>query len=97
VAIVIPPGIEPQIAARLSTGRYENVHEVLDRALTLLEEHEDLLERNRLLEIGHAQLQAGESIPYSQELRAELRASARARAQRGETPSPDVMAQVGGA
>ena len=42
MAIVIPPGIETLIAARISTGRYENVHEVLDRALTLLEEHEDL-------------------------------------------------------
>ena len=78
--VALPPDLEQLVTARVQSGRYSSVSEVIREALLLLEEREQLYEVRRQelrLKIaeGLAQLDRGEGIPGEQvfaELDAEL-------------------------
>ena len=78
--VALPPELEQLVTARVQSGRYSSVSEVIREALLLLEEREQLYEVRRQelrLKIaeGLAQLDRGEGIPGEQvfaELDAEL-------------------------
>ena len=80
--VEIPPELEQLVTARVQSGRYNSVAEVILEALLLLEEREQLYEirrqelRRKIAE-GLEQLDRGEGIPGEQvfaELDAELEA-----------------------
>jgi len=69
--IALPPELEQLVTARVQSGRYSSVSEVIREALLLLEEREQLYEirrqelRQKIAE-GLAQLDRGEGIPGEQ-------------------------------
>ena len=66
--ISVSDQINERIRSKVESGRYSSMDEVLDRALTLLDEHDDELEReladmHEKVRIGTEQADAGELIP----------------------------------
>jgi antitoxin ParD1/3/4 len=80
--VVLPPELEQLVTARVQSGRYSSVSEVIREALILLEEREQLYEKRRQelcdkIAEGLEQLDRGAGIPGEQvfaELDAELEA-----------------------
>lgn len=78
--VTLPSELEQLVTARVQSGRYSSVSEVIRAALVLLEEREQCDERRRQelrhsIAEGLAQLDHGEGIPGEQvfaELDAEL-------------------------
>ena len=78
--VTLPSELAQLVTARVQSGRYSSVSEVIREALVLLEEREQLDERRRQelrhkIAEGLAQLDRGEGIPGDQvfaELDAEL-------------------------
>lgn len=81
--ITITPRIEAMIQDRLDTGHYKNPDAVLELALRLLEQEE----RRERLRAALAEGDEGEPIPYTPELLASIRRSARKRFESGEIPT----------
>ncbi len=90
MALEISPGIQARIADIAEHGDYDSIDDILDDALTLLEERERFQHLKRLLAVGIEQAARGELIPYTDELREEIKQSALRRFEAGELPSPDV-------
>lgn len=69
--VALPPELEQLVTARVQSGRYSSVSEVIREALLLLEEREQVYElrrqalRHKIAE-GLAQLDRGEGIPGEQ-------------------------------
>ena len=66
--ISVSDQINERIRRKVESGRYSSMDEVLGRALTLLDEHDDELEReladmHEKVRIGTEQADAGELIP----------------------------------
>ena len=69
--ISVSDQINERIRRKVESGRYSSMDEVLGRALTLLEEHDDALEReladmHEKVRIGTEQADAGELIPAAE-------------------------------
>ena len=69
--VALPPELEQLVTARVRSGRYSSVSEVIREALLLLEEREQLYERRRQelrhkIAEGLAQFDRGEGIPGEQ-------------------------------
>ena len=69
--ISVSDQINERIRRKVESGRYSSMDEVLGRALTLLDEHDDELEReladmHEKVRIGTEQADAGELIPAAE-------------------------------
>ena len=74
----------------IASGAYDDADAVIDEALRLLVEHEQLRQLRAKLQSGIDQLDRGEGIEFSPEWSAERLRIARERAAAGEQPHPDV-------
>jgi hypothetical protein len=90
MALQISPDIQARIAEKIESGDYPDADAVLDRALDVLGEVERLNHLRSLLAVSAEQVARGELIPYTDELREEIKQSALRRFDAGELPSPDV-------
>jgi antitoxin ParD1/3/4 len=86
----LDPRLEALIRRKMESGRYHDESDVVREALELLEEQERLEELRAALAIGQAQIDRGETVVYTPELRQELKREARRLAQAGHEPSADV-------
>jgi len=90
MALHISPDIQARIIEKIETGEYPDADAVLDRALDVLGDVERLNHLRSLLAVGAEQVARGEVIPYTDELREEIKRSARRRFAEGERAGPDV-------
>jgi hypothetical protein len=90
MALQISSRNQARITDMIEHGKFADVDTIIDKALTLLEERERFLHLKRLLAVGAEQAARGELIPYTDELREEIKRSARERFAAGEVAGPDV-------
>lgn len=88
MSVSLSPQAEAKIRQRVEADTYRNADEVIDEALSLLDERDRRLDALRTkLQIG---LDSGETIEYSSELMNQIEREAEEAYLRGEKPSPDV-------
>lgn len=90
--ISLTPQLEELVRAKVESGMYNNVSEVVREALRLLDEHERLRAeafREAALR-GFAQLDRNEYATFTPKLREQLNHNAEQKRRAGRTPNPDV-------
>jgi antitoxin ParD1/3/4 len=89
----LTPHFEAMIREKVESGRYNNASEVVREALRLLEAHDrqQVEQLRAALAIGLEQIERGEAVPYTPQVRAEIREAAFQKAQEGKRPHPDVL------
>ncbi|MGH2561047.1 MAG: type II toxin-antitoxin system ParD family antitoxin [Thermomicrobiales bacterium] len=88
MSVSLSPQVEARIRQRVEAGTYHSADEVINEALSLLDERDrQLLALRAKLQIG---LDSGETIEYSSELMNQIEREAEEAYLRGEKPSPDV-------
>jgi len=90
MALQLNPRNQARITELLRHGDYPDADAVVERALNLLNEVERLNHLKSLLAVSAEQAAKGEVIPYDDELREEIKRSARRRFAAGEIAGPDV-------
>jgi Arc/MetJ-type ribon-helix-helix transcriptional regulator len=90
MALQLSPRIQQRISEKVASGAYPDADTVIEKALDQLSEHEKFVRLKALIAVGVEQTERGETIEYTQELRREIRESARRRYLAGEKPDPDV-------
>lgn len=91
MSLTYPADVEASIRRMVENGRFSDSSAALREAVRLLEESERRRDALRAaLQIGIDQIDRGELVEWTPELREETRQSARRRAQLGEQPHPDV-------
>lgn len=91
MAIQLPADVEAGIRRKVESGHFSDAAEVVREAMRLLDDQErHLASLREKLQIGLDQLDRGESVEWTPELREQIRRSANRRARLGETPDPDV-------
>ena len=83
----LSPQVEALIQQKVSSGLYASADEVIAAAMHLLEEHDHRLLR---LREALAEGEAGEAMPWTPELIAQLSREAEEMERRGELPDPEV-------
>ena len=89
MALQISPRNQARITELLEHGDYPDADAVVERALDLLNEVERLNYLKSLLAVSAEQAARGEVIPYDNELREEIKGSARRRFAAGEVAGPE--------
>lgn len=89
--IRLTPELQAKIGAIISHGRYLDAESVIDQALELLAEYEDLRALRSKLQASRDQFQAGESREYTEELFEQLKTSAFERYRAGERAPLDAQ------
>ena len=87
MSITLSPTVEALIQRKVDSGRYGAADQVVLEAMRLLEENERL----EWLRAAIAEGDEGEGIPYTPELRAEMRETARRNVAAGERPNLAVL------
>lgn len=87
----VPPQIEAMIREKVESGEYLDAAQVVEEALRLLQERDDLRQLRAALQIGIDQLDRGEGVSYTPALRASIFESALRKAQEGKRPKADVL------
>jgi antitoxin ParD1/3/4 len=90
MSVQLTPDAEAMIRQKVESGLYENADEVIDEALRLLDEHDRLRQLRAKLDVGLAQIERGEAIPFTPDLVAQMKQDARRMYREGKQPSPDV-------
>jgi antitoxin ParD1/3/4 len=90
MTVELPPQLEAKIRQKIETGPYNTVGDVIEEALTALDERDRLHALREKLQVGLDQLDRGEGIPFTAERRAASRLGAARRAAAGDLPNPDV-------
>jgi antitoxin ParD1/3/4 len=94
--IELPDQLEAYIQYKIDSGLYSNGAEVIRDALRhMMDDDEDAAKALRLREavqVGFEQIERGEGVAYSPQLIQEAKQRARARAQQGHKPKPEVAA-----
>lgn len=91
MAIRLPADVEAGIRQKVESSHFADAGEVVREAMRLLEDQERLFATLReKLRVGLDQVDRGESVERTSELRQRIRESARQRARSGETSDPDV-------
>ena len=90
MALQLSPRIQRQISEKVASGKYPDADAVIEIALTLLSDQEKLQHVRDILSEASAQVERGEAVEFTAEVRERLWQSALRRAADGETPSPDV-------
>jgi putative addiction module CopG family antidote len=75
---------------KVDAGMYKDASEVLHQALQALEERDQLNRLRAALAVAEEQIERGEVVRWTPELREEIRREARDMARRGLEPHPDV-------
>ncbi len=92
--IELPEQLEAYVDFKVKTGLYSNGAEVLrDAVRHMMEGDEDAAKFLRLREavtLGFEQIERGEGVLYTPKLMQEAKNRARARAQQGHQPKPEV-------
>lgn len=91
--IEFPAVDEGYIKGKVSSGYYTNATELVRDAVRRMREADEA-KRGRLaraLELGEADIAAGQTKPYTPELLAQIDQDARRHAAEGRKPSPDVI------
>lgn len=76
MALQLSPTIEARISKMVAKGDYADVDAMLDEALSLLSEHEQLIRLRAMSAIGAEQAERGEVVEYNQAFRDEAKRSA---------------------
>lgn len=84
------PEAEAIVRQKVESGLYGAADEVIHEALRLLDEHDRLRQLRAKLDVGLAQIERGEAIPFTPELVEQMKRDARRMASEGIKPSPDV-------
>lgn len=88
--IEIDRNFEAMVEDRIRSGRYQSATEVVERALTVLDQHERMAEEQReklrqMVAVGIEQADRGECVPWNME---EILAKARAEHARRKRAMP---------
>ena len=89
--IDLPPQLEAMIQDQVASGRYLDAAHVIEEALRVLQERDDLRRLRAAIRVGFDQLEQGLGVPYTPELHDQMLESALKRARAGERPHPDVL------
>ena len=90
MSVQLTPKAEAMVRQKVESGLYATADEVIEEALRLLDEHDGLRQLRAKLDVGLAQIEWGEAIPFTPELVAQLKRDARRMLGEGMQPSPDV-------
>jgi antitoxin ParD1/3/4 len=91
MAIRLPADVEEGIRRRVESGHFADADEVIREAMRLLDDQErQLASLREKLQVGLDQLDRGESVEWTPELRDQIRREADEMYRRGERPDPDV-------
>jgi antitoxin ParD1/3/4 len=90
MVVTLSPRAEELIRRQLETGPYQSADEVIEQALSLLDEHERRQHLRAMIQVGLDQLDRGEVIPLTPELWDEIDREVDERLLRGDQPNPDV-------
>jgi antitoxin ParD1/3/4 len=90
MSVSLTPQLEAMIHERVESGRYSSASEVVEEALRLLEEREQLEHLRGLLAVGLERAQRGELVEFTPEYLDDLDRRVEERFRRGEEPNPDV-------
>ena len=82
--------LKAMIREKVESCRYLHESNVVREALELMDERDRLADLRAALAIGQEQIDRGETVVYTPELRQELKREAKRLAQAGHTPSADV-------
>ncbi|MGH2615214.1 MAG: type II toxin-antitoxin system ParD family antitoxin [Thermomicrobiales bacterium] len=88
--VSLTPELEALIRQRVESGRYSDANEVVEEALRLLKEREQLEHLRGLLAVGLEQAQRGELVEFTPEWIEDLHRRVEEMDLRGEEPGPDV-------
>jgi antitoxin ParD1/3/4 len=89
--INLSPEIEQYLQSKLSSGLYGNTSEVIRDAIRRMKaEDEKLNALKTAVQLGDAQLELGEGIPYAQERLEAITEKAYANSRLGKPVNPDV-------
>jgi putative addiction module CopG family antidote len=86
MSVTLSPQTEALIREKVQSGQYRDADEVVERAVRLLDRHD---QRERLL-AALAEGEVGEAIEWTPELADQLSREAEEMFHRGELPDPDV-------
>lgn len=89
--VEIGPDLEAVIRERVDGGKYPNAEEVVQAALRLLKERDDLEELRAKVKIGLDQLDRGEGVVLTPAVYEQILENARQRYRDGAQPNPDVL------
>jgi antitoxin ParD1/3/4 len=90
MSITLTPEVADRIRQKIETGPYRTADEVIEEALSLLDERERVQTLRAKLQIGIDQLDRGEGEERTPELMERLSREADEMFRRGELPDPDV-------
>lgn len=90
MSVTLTPQLEAKIRERVESGRYRDASEVVQEALRLLEEREQLEHLRSLLGVGLEQLSRGEFVAYTPDSMKDVNRRAQEALRRGDKPKPDV-------
>jgi len=89
--INLSPEIEQYLQAKVGTGFYSNASEVVRDAIRRMWEEDEALEKLRAsIQVGEAQFERGEGIPYSAARLELITEKAFSNARQGKKINPDV-------
>jgi putative addiction module CopG family antidote len=88
--VVLSPQAEKIVRQQVEAGLYHDASEVVDEALTLLNDPHRFAAFKAAVDQGFAELDRGEGILLTPELFEDIRRTARKLAREGHTPDPDV-------
>ena len=87
--ILLSPQAEEMIERQVAAGVYDDASEMVEEALSLLNDQQRFLAFKVAVEAGFAEPD-DEDIPFTPELFDDIRQTARRLVQQGHTPNPDV-------
>ena len=88
--ITIAPEYEALVQDKVERGHYHNAEAVVEDALRLLDARDQVQHLKHLVALGIAQADRGETVPYTDELLAEIDRAATKKANDGHPLNPDV-------
>ena len=89
--VQLTPQIETIVRALIETGEYRDQDEVIAEAILLLDDERQRRDLRAPLAVGQAQLDRGDVVFLTPELREEIRREARQMAAEGREPNRDVL------
>lgn len=88
--ITLTPEAEAVVRQKITDGRFASAAEVVEAAVTLLDERDRLEYLRHLLDEAEQQVKEGRTLEWTPELRQRLREEAAAMVRQGIQPDPDV-------
>ena len=89
--VTLTPQQEELVQSKVASGRYSDASEVVGQALQLLDDYEREEAFRAAVMVGYEQAERGELIPWTPELREEIRRSVEKKAKEGGKLRADVL------